>query len=54
MNDCPCCPGSLLRHVRSAGIYWFCPDCRQEMPNLTTATVSQLTLHGRLGDAHTS
>lgn len=52
MNDCPCCPGNLLRHVRSSGVYWFCPNCRQEMPNLATAPVSQLMLHGRAGDTH--
>jgi len=33
MNDCPCCSGSLLRHVRNSQVYWFCPMCRQEMPN---------------------
>jgi hypothetical protein len=54
MNDCIYCTGNLLRHVRSSGVYWFCPNCRQEMPNLTTATVNQLMLHGRSGDAHTA
>lgn len=52
MNDCPCCPGNLLRHVRSSGVYWFCPNCRQEMPNLATATASQLMRPGRLSDDH--
>ena len=33
MNDCPCCSGSLIRHIRNNGIYWFCPSCWQEMPN---------------------
>ncbi|MBW4619698.1 MAG: hypothetical protein KME17_10115 [Cyanosarcina radialis HA8281-LM2] len=32
MNSCPCCGRQLLRHIRSAGVYWFCPNCRQEMP----------------------
>uniref|UniRef100_A0A7C3PFT0 Uncharacterized protein n=1 Tax=Oscillatoriales cyanobacterium SpSt-418 TaxID=2282169 RepID=A0A7C3PFT0_9CYAN len=36
MNDCPCCKGNLLRHIRNSGVYWFCPTCRQEMPNLVT------------------
>ncbi len=48
MNDCPCCTGNLLRHVRSSGVYWFCPNCRQEMPNLAAATVNQLILYGQL------
>ncbi len=35
MNYCPCCTDQLLRHVRSQGVYWFCPSCWQEMPNFT-------------------
>jgi hypothetical protein len=52
MNNCPCCPGNLLCHVRSSGVYWFCPDCRQEMPNLATATVNQLMRLGQSGAAY--
>ncbi|MGF1538600.1 MAG: hypothetical protein ACFB4J_19230 [Elainellaceae cyanobacterium] len=37
MNACPCCARLLLRHIRQTGIYWFCGDCRQEMPNLTSS-----------------
>ncbi|MEH2244126.1 hypothetical protein [Nostoc sp.] len=36
MSDCPCCNGKLLRHVRSSKIYWFCLDCRQEMPDMSS------------------
>jgi len=35
MNNCPCCSGQLLRHARHSGVYWFCPHCYQEMPNLS-------------------
>ncbi|MBD1852251.1 hypothetical protein [Leptolyngbya sp. FACHB-711] len=31
---CPCCSEPLLRHARRGGVYWFCPHCHQEMPNL--------------------
>ena len=24
----------MLRHIRNQEIYWFCPFCHQEMPNL--------------------
>ncbi|MBE9007140.1 hypothetical protein IQ259_19230 [Fortiea sp. LEGE XX443] len=34
-NTCPCCGGSLLRHVRHGGLYWLCLSCRQEVPQLT-------------------
>lgn len=33
-NPCPCCSEPLLRHARRGGVYWFCPHCHQEMPNL--------------------
>ena len=34
-NSCPCCGGSLLRHIRRGGVYWFCTSCCQEVPLLT-------------------
>jgi hypothetical protein len=36
MTICPCCSGILLRHARHQGIYWFCPHCWQEMPDLAS------------------
>ena len=39
-NTCPCCGGSLLRHVRHGELYWFCQSCRQEVPLLTVVRVS--------------
>ena len=41
MNTCPCCDNKLLRHARSAGVYWFCPHCWQEMPDLPDAIAGQ-------------
>ncbi|WP_449418562.1 hypothetical protein [Phormidium nigroviride] len=34
MNTCPCCSSQLLRHARHNSVYWFCPECWQEMPDL--------------------
>lgn len=34
INSCPCCGGSLLRHIRRGGVYWFCTSCCQEVPLL--------------------
>lgn len=34
-NSCPCCGGSLLRHVRHGEVYWFCKTCWQEVPLLS-------------------
>jgi ribosomal protein L37AE/L43A len=39
-NTCPCCGGSLLRHVRHSELYWFCQSCRQEVPLLTISRLS--------------
>ncbi|MBR8836681.1 MAG: hypothetical protein DSM106950_22360 [Stigonema ocellatum SAG 48.90 = DSM 106950] len=41
-NNCPCCGGSLLRHVRHGELYWFCQTCRQEVPVLTAIGVSSM------------
>ena len=40
-NICPCCGGSLLRHIRHNELYWFCQSCRQEIPMLTVARVAR-------------
>ncbi|MDZ8055263.1 MAG: hypothetical protein RMX68_000040 [Aulosira sp. ZfuVER01] len=39
-NTCPCCGGSLLRHIRHSEVYWFCLTCRQEVPLLTLSRLS--------------
>jgi hypothetical protein len=41
VNTCPCCGGSILRHVRHHEVYWFCLSCRQEVPVLTVNGVSK-------------
>jgi hypothetical protein len=39
-NSCPCCGGSLLRHIRQGELYWFCKSCWQEVPVLTVSRMS--------------
>jgi ribosomal protein L37AE/L43A len=49
-NTCPCCGGTILRHVRHAEIYWFCTSCHQEVPSLlslVTLRRDNLTLKSR-------
>ncbi|ULP30197.1 hypothetical protein [Leptolyngbya boryana] len=51
MSYCLCCSEKLLRHVRSTGVYWFCSNCRQEMPNVVclspkSAINSRVTIGG--------
>ncbi len=45
MNYCPCCSNVMLRHVRKSEIYWFCPHCYQEMPDLEGLVRSSQCLH---------
>ncbi len=33
MGHCLCCTGKLLRHIRHQDVYWYCPNCRQSMPD---------------------
>ncbi|MEY3221616.1 MAG: hypothetical protein ACLBM1_12295 [Cuspidothrix sp.] len=47
VNTCPCCGGSILRHVRHHEVYWFCLSCRQEVPVLTVNGVSKSNLETR-------
>ena len=41
MSYCICCNSSLLRHIRHGEIYWYCPDCRQDMPEADSSEVTQ-------------
>jgi hypothetical protein len=41
MTECLCCSQPLLRCIRENKIYWFCPDCRQEMPDLESLLKEQ-------------
>jgi tRNA(Ile2) C34 agmatinyltransferase TiaS len=34
MDTCPICSGMTLRHIVGSRAYWYCPQCRQEVPNL--------------------
>ncbi|MEY3554693.1 MAG: hypothetical protein RLZZ580_746 [Cyanobacteriota bacterium] len=33
MQSCPMCSGITLRHLVVGRAYWYCPHCRQEVPN---------------------
>ena len=33
MNECICCRDRLLRQISHRRMYWFCPNCNQEMPH---------------------
>lgn len=41
MNTCPCCSNPLLRYARSNGVYWFCPHCWQEMPDIESLILTR-------------
>lgn len=31
----------MVIQVRHTGVYWYCSDCRQEMPDLLTLVLNQ-------------
>lgn len=39
-DTCPICSNTLLRHLHRREISWFCPRCRQKMPNLEQQNVT--------------
>lgn len=39
---CPCCSENLLHHLNSSRDYWYCPNCREEMPNLDAIKSNKL------------
>ncbi len=41
MTICPCCNDRLIRLIDHKKIIWFCPSCRQQMPNITIPNQSQ-------------
>lgn len=41
MHTCLCCSTKLLRHASSNRIYWYCPHCREEMPDLESMVLSR-------------
>lgn len=51
MRSCICCQNALLRHIRHHDVYWYCPRCRQDMPNVDGEdAVMTLHAHGQLKD----
>ena len=50
MHTCPCCSTTLLRHVRHNTIYWYCPHCREEMPDLESMLLNRSQLSKSYGD----
>ncbi len=40
MITCPCCARGMLMYAQKGRAYWFCPDCRQEMPDLLSVMMT--------------
>ncbi|MBD2119242.1 MULTISPECIES: hypothetical protein [Microcystis] len=39
MHSCPICSGITLRHLVASRAYWYCPHCRQEVPNFLDCSI---------------
>ncbi|NEQ75290.1 MAG: hypothetical protein F6K24_37480 [Okeania sp. SIO2D1] len=50
MHTCPCCSTTLLRHARHNSIYWYCPRCREEMPDLELMLLTRSQVFQPRGD----
>ncbi|HLO51416.1 MAG TPA: hypothetical protein VK211_23590 [Kamptonema sp.] len=48
ISTCPCCSTTLLRHIRSQRVYWFCRHCYQEMPNYENSFLGSLDTGSKL------
>ena len=45
---CPCCSENLLHHISGRRDYWYCPSCREEMPNLDAIKRNNATLQNQI------
>ena len=45
---CPCCSENLLHHINGRRDYWYCPSCREEMPNLDAIKRNNATLQNQI------
>ena len=46
--SCPCCSENLLHHLSGSRDYWFCPNCRQEMPHLDAVKRNNVSSQKRI------
>ncbi len=46
--SCPCCSENLLHHLSGNRDYWFCPNCRQEMPDLDAVKRNNFSAQNRI------
>ena len=50
MASCPCCSNSMLRHIQSHEVHWFCRTCWVKMPliearsNILPTPVQELSI----------
>jgi hypothetical protein len=47
MANCPCCSDRLLSRVRPGSLYWWCPSCVSEMPDLSAYSKSTVVSYTR-------
>ncbi len=45
---CPCCSENMLHHLSGRRDYWFCPSCREEMPNLDAVKRNNLDRQNKI------
>ncbi|MDJ0898412.1 MAG: hypothetical protein QNJ55_06340 [Xenococcus sp. MO_188.B8] len=45
---CPCCSENMLHHLSGRRDYWFCPSCREEMPDLNAIKSNRVDLKNQI------
>ena len=45
---CPCCSENMLHHLSGRRDYWFCPSCREEMPDLNSIKSNRVDLKNQI------
>ncbi|MGK7894712.1 MAG: hypothetical protein AB4372_14085 [Xenococcus sp. (in: cyanobacteria)] len=48
--SCPCCSENLLHHLSGSRDYWFCPNCRQEMPHLNAVKINNSSSQNQINN----
>ncbi|MEC4805179.1 MAG: hypothetical protein SAJ12_05660 [Jaaginema sp. PMC 1079.18] len=39
-NNCPCCNHTMVLCAGNRRLYWYCLECRQEMPDLVNVMLT--------------
>ncbi|MBE9114855.1 hypothetical protein IQ249_02990 [Lusitaniella coriacea LEGE 07157] len=53
MNSCPCCTQQMVLYAGNNRLYWYCCNCRQEMPDLLNVMLTARQKHQKPSNVQT-